>query len=285
MKNQIHMSRLSAWSVCVMMLLLSPVAPNVLVRSFTIPNSYSCQRHLRSQGRDLSTRGQSLSAFPRIRPGHQALTLRGGAKPVKTKHSEEDEGYTFRQRGMSVSLAMTYFTVMGAKCALPAVLSLITSPSTGLSYPVTEGVQPQQLIARVITLATMAIALGKLLLGPLIDRCGGVRSLQISLSALGVLLGLISSCQSFQIFAVAWVFVDFIFSSCWAACINAIHQSFPEPAWAAQIGTLASAARTAMRLPLPCLLGFCTYFSLECVKLGDQSLRLRVLYKFYPCSC
>ena len=158
---------------------------------------------------------------------------------------------SFQQRGMSLSLAMTYFTVMGAKCALPAVLSLLMAPDTGLTFPPTSKTDmmmmmmtPQQLVARLLTLATLAIALGKLLLGPLIDHWGGIFSLQVALTLLMILLGTIASCQSFAVFAVAWIAVDFIFSSCWAGCINAIHQSFPSTQWAAQIGTLAAAART-----------------------------------------
>lgn len=66
----------------------------------------------------------------------------------------------------------------------------------------------------------------------------------MALSILAFLLGLISVANSFIVFAVAWIVVDFIFSSCWAACINAIHQSFPEQEWAKKIGMLAAAART-----------------------------------------
>jgi sugar phosphate permease len=49
--------------------------------------------------------------------------------------------------------------------------------------------------------------------------------------------------QQFTIVATCWIFVDFIFSSCWASCINAIHQSFPEKEWGRQIGMLAAGAR------------------------------------------
>lgn len=169
-----------------------------------------------------------------------SLMRQASRRPVA--EDPKEAGYSFQQRGMSIALAATYFTVMGAKCALPAVLSLVTSPSTGLTFP--NGREPQQLFSRLLTLSTLAIAAGKLLLGPVIDRCGGVFSLQVALSLLALLMGLISTSQSFQVFAVAWIFVDFIFSSCWAACINAIHQSFPQHLWPAQIGTLASAART-----------------------------------------
>ncbi|GAX14608.1 hypothetical protein FisN_6Lh390 [Fistulifera solaris] len=147
---------------------------------------------------------------------------------------------------MSVSLAVTYLTVMGAKCALPSVLSLLTAPSTGLTFPV--GKVPSELIAKQLTLSTMAIAVGKLVLGPVIDYYGGVLSLKVALLALAAAMGIISSSQSFHVFAVAWICVDFIFSSCWAACIHAIHQTFPSQQWATQIGYLAAAARTGNAL-------------------------------------
>ncbi|GAX24841.1 hypothetical protein FisN_6Hh390 [Fistulifera solaris] len=147
---------------------------------------------------------------------------------------------------MSIALAVTYLTVMGAKCALPSVLSLLTAPSTGLTFPV--GTMPSEAIAKQLTLSTMAIAVGKLVLGPVIDYYGGVFSLKVALLALAAAMGIISVSQSFQVFAVAWICVDFIFSSCWAACIHAIHQTFPSHQWATQIGYLAAAARTGNAL-------------------------------------
>ena len=148
-----------------------------------------------------------------------------------------------RRRGMAAALAATYFTVMASKCALPAVLVQLTSPKVGLQFA-ESAQQPQALFGRLLALSTIAIAAGKLLLGPVIDHFGGIFSLQIALSLLALLLGTISVAKSFAVFAVAWIFVDFIFSSCWAACINAIHQAFPEKEWAKRIGMLAAAART-----------------------------------------
>lgn len=150
------------------------------------------------------------------------------------------------QQGMSVALAASYFTVMGAKCALPVVLPLLTSTEIGLTFP--SNALPQQLIAHQLILATLTVALGKLVLGPVIDHLGGILSLKISLVNLAALLASIAFCQSFDFFGVAWIMVDFIFSSCWAACINAIHQSFPEQDWANQIGRLAAAARAGNSL-------------------------------------
>jgi Major Facilitator Superfamily len=154
-----------------------------------------------------------------------------------------------RQRGMTVALMSTYFAVMGAKCALPSVLSLLTSPTNGLTFSgltttTAGGPTPQILMAKLLGLSTLAVAMGKLLLGPLIDKLGGIRSLQVALLTLALLVLVITCTQQFSIFAVCWVFVDFIFSSCWAGCINAIHQSFPKDQWGRQIGFLAAGART-----------------------------------------
>ena len=165
---------------------------------------------------------------------------------------------------MTISLSCSYLAVMGAKCALPAVLSLLTSPEQGLTFTrsttstaaavaataATSGggasllLRPQQQMAQLLRISTIAVAAGKLLLGPLIDSFGGIRSLQLALTMLMILLLLIStSVTYFTSFASCWIFVDFIFSACWAACINAIHFSFPQQQWSAQIGYLATGAR------------------------------------------
>ena len=131
---------------------------------------------------------------------------------------------------------------MGAKCALPSTFSLITSEESGLSLDGMEST-PQQIIAEVLTISTCGIAFGKFLLGPIIDKYGGILCLKVAISSLMGLLVIISSATSFKTFALAWIFVDFIFSSCWAACLNAIHQSFRQDQWAMRIGQLAVAAR------------------------------------------
>lgn len=169
---------------------------------------------------------------------------RGGATLLHQVQEEQpSEEELLRRRGMAAALFSTYFTVMGAKCALPSVLSQLTAPKIGLSF---SGLiaQPQTLMAQQLTLATFAIALGKLLLGPVIDRFGGVVSLQACLTTLMLMLGVIASANHFVTFAMAWLVVDFVFSSCWAGCINAVHQSFPENEWAGRIGMIAAAART-----------------------------------------
>ena len=140
---------------------------------------------------------------------------------------------------MAVALFSTYFSVMGAKCALPSTFDLITSPDSGLKY----AGDPQRLISIVLTISTGGIALGKFVLGPVIDKFGGVACLKVALSMLMGALGLIASTKSFAVFAMSWIMVDFIFSSCWAACLNAIHHTFPEEDWASRVGLLAVAGR------------------------------------------
>mmetsp|Transcript_14503 Transcript_14503/g.24021 ORF Transcript_14503/g.24021 Transcript_14503/m.24021 type:complete len:504 (-) Transcript_14503:40-1551(-) len=200
----------------------------------------------------LATPDTSSQRMPRIRP--MASIFRQQAKPRElgirrdtTSTASQGEPLSkrerFRRRGMAAALFSTYFTVMGAKCALPSVLSQLTAPTIGLSFDGWTS-KPQTLMAQQLTLATFAVALGKLLLGPVIDRFGGVLSLQACLSVLMVMLAIIASANNFITFAVAWLVVDFVFSSCWAGCINAVHQNFPENEWAKQIGMIAAAART-----------------------------------------
>ncbi len=135
---------------------------------------------------------------------------------------------------MTVALFSTYFAVMGAKCSLPSTFNLITSTQSGLNF---HDQDPNQLISKVLTISTGAISFGKFVLGPVIDKFGGVLCLKVALSMLMGCLAMIASTNSFGVFALCWITVDFIFSSCWAACLNAIHHTFPEDEWASNIGT------------------------------------------------
>jgi MFS family permease len=152
------------------------------------------------------------------------------------------EAESGRPQLVSFALAASYFVVMGAKCALPSVLPLLLSPTIGLSFP-SWAHSPQALFAQILTLATLSVAIGKVLLGPVIDHFGGTTSIQVALFILFLLLGTISVTSSFWVFTSCWLLIDFCFSSCWAACINAIHQNFEAPQWGAQVGRLAVAAR------------------------------------------
>ena len=226
----------------VMMLVIAVLSPYT-VQGFSVPRRRACFKPSRILSPCLpsvgSCRHSWLSHFWRIRGGGAFF---GAAQtiPSSSDHSESHK----RERGMTAALFSTYFCVMGAKCALPSVLSLLLNPKTGLDFTAHAPCPPQQLMARQLTIATMAVAFGKLLLGPFIDAFGGITSLQVALTALALLLASIASCHAFLTFAVCWVFVDFIFSSCWAACISAIHESFPEQEWAGKVGMLAAAART-----------------------------------------
>ncbi|KAG7354508.1 major facilitator superfamily transporter [Nitzschia inconspicua] len=190
---------------------------------------------------------------PNMRLNKMFIELRGGGgggvEDSLTGTSEQEnpnDSITreerYRQSGMSVALSSGYFAVMGAKCALPSVLSLLTSPKGGMTF--SPHTTPQAQMANLLGLSTVAVAMGKLLLGPAIDHFGGIQSLQVCLACLAGLLAYISSIQQFHHFALAWILVDFIFSACWAASINSIHQSFQEKDWGKQIGYLAMGART-----------------------------------------
>lgn len=180
---------------------------------------------------------------------------------TKYQISEQDETTARKRRtGMSIALTAAYFTVMAAKCALPSTLSMLTSPNNkiGLSFPV--DVHAQQVFAKMLFTSTSAIAVGKTLLGPIIDKFGGTRSLQFALLSLSVLLATISVTQTIHVFAFCWVLVDFVFSSCWAACINAVHESFPENEWATHVGSLAAAARTGNAMAFAVFASMLSYF-------------------------
>ena len=151
-----------------------------------------------------------------------------------------------KARGVSLSLFLTYLSVICAKCALPTTLSILTLPNSGLLHSNTV-LTRQGMISRLLALSTVAIALGKLLLGPIIDNLGGVLSLQIALSTLLLCLGCIgfgpTTCPTLTSFACYWIVVDFAFSSCWAACVKTIRDTLPETNWVKEVGRLAMAAR------------------------------------------
>jgi sugar phosphate permease len=192
---------------------------------------------------------QRLRHHSVLRRHERLFNIRGGGSETLKASSiaiEEQDipDERWRRRGMTAALASTYFAVMGAKCALPAVLSLLISADRGFSFPnLPAGSTPQNAMARLLGLSTLAVALGKMLLGPIIDILGGIVALQLAIFLLTSLIITICFTQQFTIFATCWIFVDFIFSSCWASCINAIHQSFPEKEWGRQIGMLAAGAR------------------------------------------
>jgi len=163
---------------------------------------------------------------------------RNGTFSGKHKPSRNE---IFRRRGMTAALFMTYFSVMGIKSALPSVFSQLTS-AQGLDFGGWTAT-PQTLLARQLIMAAFAVALGKLLLGPVIDRYGGVMSLRFCLCGLLLCTSRLSSTTSFTNFAICWIFIDFMFSSCWAACLHAVHQSFPPDEWADLIAILAAATR------------------------------------------
>jgi len=155
---------------------------------------------------------------------------------------------------MAIALFASYFTVMAAKCALPSTLSILTSDHSGLSTTTMTNlltrntnlptpITPNQLMAATLSISTLSITLGKTLLGPLIDAHSGTTCLRTALTLLALALAVIATTTHFHVFALAWIAVDFLFSSCWAASLNAVHWGFGERYWADMIGVLAVAAR------------------------------------------
>lgn len=227
--------------------------PFLLLLSHPSAEGFSTQLDASASRSDCSRRkrgiysGQSDRARVLIRGGAiESKSLRESTSNdnVEGPGNNNNEVPRQQRRGMGAALAATYFSVMASKCALPAVLAQLTAPKVGLKFSSSWTSSNQLLMARLLALSTIAIASGKLTLGPVIDYFGGILSLKAALSALALLMGTISVTNSFEVFSVCWILVDFIFSSCWAGCINAIHQSFPQNQWAKRIGMLAAAART-----------------------------------------
>ncbi|EEC51740.1 predicted protein [Phaeodactylum tricornutum CCAP 1055/1] len=209
--------------------------------------------------------GGGAKTRSRLPSKKQQVALRA-TQAVELEEGEQRQIQRRQERGMAIALSSVYFTVMGAKCALPSVLPMLLAPSTGLTFSPSWTLPPQQLMARQLTVATLAVAVGKLVLGPVIDHVGGIRSLQIALSLLAGLLALISTTQSFLVFAASWICVDFIFSSCWAGCINAIHQAFSADQWASRVGMLAAAARAGNAVAFALFASVLQYFGTRMVQ-------------------
>jgi len=220
-------------------------------------NYQNCKTRHRSFGKHsgaMQQYGEGFCGNPqqRKRGSISSTRLRGGGSPDEGALATDDAALKrdkFRRRGMAVALGLSNFSVMGAKCALPSVLSLLMSSDRGMTFltptskPFSSVLSAQYQFAQLLGFSTLSVALGKLLLGPVIDKMGGIRALQATLLLLLSLLATITMTQRFWIFAACWVLVDFVFSSCWAASISSIQQSFPSSEWGKQIGYLATGAR------------------------------------------
>jgi MFS family permease len=161
------------------------------------------------------------------------------------------------ERGITWALYISYLTLMGSKISLPSTLSMLKASSSGLSLPDKYLSTPSQFMAHVLSLSTLSLALGKAVTGPIIDALGGIRSLQLALILLALLLFQISFTSSFTVFQYSWMAVDFIFASGWAACLNAISHTThtrtrddknKDSAWTDKIRGLATSARVGNAL-------------------------------------
>ena len=101
-----------------------------------------------------------------VNPYSVVTIMRGGTNNVKLEmvssntEPSKDSSVSRNKRqlsktaGMKLALFFTYFAVMGAKCALPSTLSLLTAQESGLVYP-QQLLTNQQQMARVLTLSTV----------------------------------------------------------------------------------------------------------------------------------
>ena len=226
------------------------IVASAVIANATLPLSHALavrpqrrQTDRAHKGRRTTTGGPNKQQ-ERLATSHRGLgsALASGESGEGSSSSWEKEDRR-RRLGMAVALGLANFSVMGAKCALPSVMSLLLSPDRGLTFGGTSVSPPRERFAGLLGCSTLAVALGKLLLGPLIDNMGGIRALQLALVLLTGLLATVSVAQTFGVFCVCWILVDFVFSSCWASCISSIQQSFPKGEWGSQIGHLATGAR------------------------------------------
>ena len=229
--------------------LKSAASPPRRRRGTTIQYSYTNIQYLRT--RECRHRIRDIARVSFKIPTQKLVNLsgmKGGGDA-----SRDDTGDVSRSQdwGISLSLFLSYLTVMGAKCALPSTLSMLVAPNSGLAHQNTI-LTRQEVMSRLISLSTVSIAAGKLFLGPVIDSLGGVTSLKIALSTICICLSFIGfgarTCPTLTSFAAYWIVVDFAFSSCWAACVKTVRDNLSEERWAREIGRLAIAARSGNAL-------------------------------------
>ena len=142
---------------------------------------------------------------------------------------------------------------------------MLISPESGLKLSASSStgatVDYQQAMAKVLTLSTTSIAIGKFFLGPIIDKYGGIITLQISLLLLSIIMFIISTTSSFKVFSICWIFVDFIFSTSWPSCLNAIYYYFDnEVEWTNVISLLGIASRVGNTLAFATFAFLLSYF-------------------------
>lgn len=216
--------------------------------SLTPPSSYCWVPHNTSPFIKKEQSNKARILFHKLRGGG------GNEKRASPVHDDDSLDNKTRSWGISLSLFITYLTVMAAKCALPSTLSIITSTNSDLLHNSAK-LSRDDIISRLLALSTLSIAAGKIFLGPVIDSLGGIFSLQIALSTLFLCLGSIGgaqTCPTLSSLAVYWIIVDFGFSSCWAACVKTIREYTEEKRWSKEIGRLAMAARIGNAISFAC---------------------------------
>eukprot|EP00978_Attheya_sp_CCMP212_P025542 scaffold82373_cov51-Attheya_sp.AAC.3 len=174
------------------------------LNTFTAFNTFNVDPSPRIGLHEINKAGHGRGHLLSERHPRPSLFMRGGTAIFADEEDVEKERSKRTRAGMTVALFATHFTVMGAKVGLPCCLAMLTSQSTGLTFPSSKGT-PQQQFARILGISTMAIAGGKLVLGPLIDRVGGIFSLRVALAFLTTMLGCIALGQHISVFAICWI--------------------------------------------------------------------------------
>ena len=210
-----------------------------LGRRSKLKHIYMCNDKHSSDEENISIHTSNLGKLEKI------VQHRGG----DGKNCEEEEKSKVKRSsdfsknvGMSIALFAAHFSVMAAKCSLPSCFALILSPESGLSFNPT--LSPQKQMSFLLFLSTLSIATGKICLGPLIDKFGGLKSLKIQLVFLSFLLCMLGFSTKFFVFSACWICIDLCFSACWPGCLASVYETFDSHTWPRKIGMLALAART-----------------------------------------
>lgn len=156
--------------------------------------------------------------------------VRHGSRPVMADLSEGDSRPT-----LQLLLCLSYFSIVVSISTLPPCLPFLL---TDEDLPgASEG------LPRLIGLSSVAFLIGKLTLGWLTDRKGGLPILVFAMAANVLLLLLISFSSHVLPFGAIWLVECFVSSGCWGAVSKLTHDLFLRSEWAHVIGRVAAWSR------------------------------------------
>lgn len=135
-----------------------------------------------------------------------------------------------------VLLASTYSAIIAAKTTLPVTLeSLLRSGAAGSGFE------------RLPYRSTMAIIVGKLVLGPITNMMGPFRFLAAVLMCMGACCALCGASTGGGFFSLAWCLLNFAFGGAWGGITAAIREGAPD-SWGDQLASCGLASRLSVVL-------------------------------------